>query len=163
FLPISMPITAIALLSFSDMACSLTLLPPGQLRLLAGAGARPDHPLTRPQSRSKSGTVNVAGPSGKGGASSTLPPSSSRAYHSFDATCQTRTLATLFDHLVGDLLKMQRHVNTKCLGGLDIDHQLQLRGLLDRQVSRLLALENPAGIDADLAIGIGRAGSIAHQ
>src|SRR5262245_53788173 len=47
FLPISMPITAIALLSFSDMACSLTLVPRGQFRLLAGAGARPDHPISR--------------------------------------------------------------------------------------------------------------------
>src|SRR5262245_56178910 len=47
FLPISMPITAIALLSFSDMAFSLTLVPRGQFRLLAGAGARPDHPISR--------------------------------------------------------------------------------------------------------------------
>jgi hypothetical protein len=35
-LPISIPITAIALLSLSDMACSLTLGPPGQPLLLAG-------------------------------------------------------------------------------------------------------------------------------
>src|SRR5262245_6731837 len=46
FLPISMPITAIALLSFSDMACSLTLVPPGPASLLTGAGARLDHPIT---------------------------------------------------------------------------------------------------------------------
>src|SRR5437868_14907224 len=36
FLPISMPITAISLLSFSDMACSLSSLPPRQLCLLEG-------------------------------------------------------------------------------------------------------------------------------
>src|SRR5215467_12280985 len=36
FLPISMPTTAIALLSLCDMACSLTLAPPSQLRWLAG-------------------------------------------------------------------------------------------------------------------------------
>jgi hypothetical protein len=47
FLPISMPITAIAQLDFSDMACSLSSLPPSQLLLLAGAGARPDHPIKR--------------------------------------------------------------------------------------------------------------------
>src|SRR6516165_6542498 len=46
FLPISMPITAIALLSFSDMARSLTWLPPLPAFLAAGAGARPDHPIT---------------------------------------------------------------------------------------------------------------------
>ena len=36
FLPISMPITAITLSNFWDMACSLSLAPPCQLRLLAG-------------------------------------------------------------------------------------------------------------------------------
>src|SRR5215468_10507911 len=35
-LPISTPISATALLSLCDMACSLTLSPPGQLRLLRG-------------------------------------------------------------------------------------------------------------------------------
>src|SRR5215510_15709834 len=44
FLPISMPITAIARLSWYDMACSWTVLPPGQLRLLAG----PEHGRTIP-------------------------------------------------------------------------------------------------------------------
>ena len=39
-----MPITAIALLSWYDMACSWTVLPPGQLRLLAG----PEHGRTIP-------------------------------------------------------------------------------------------------------------------
>src|SRR5450631_2512148 len=43
FLPISMPITAIAVLGVWDMACSLSLVAPGQLKTLAGAGARPDH------------------------------------------------------------------------------------------------------------------------
>ena len=36
FLPISMPITAIALLSFCKMACSLSLVPPYQLLSPAG-------------------------------------------------------------------------------------------------------------------------------
>src|ERR1700692_3547306 len=36
FLPISMPITAIAVLAVSDMACSLVFGAPCQLRLLAG-------------------------------------------------------------------------------------------------------------------------------
>ena len=35
--------------------------------------------------------------------------------------------------------------------------------LLDRQVGRLLALENPAGVDADLTVSVRNAGSIAHQ
>src|SRR5215470_3632154 len=61
-LPISTPISATALLSLCDMACSLTLAPPGQLRLLRGwrtAGpSNSAHKETRssalPQSRSDS-------------------------------------------------------------------------------------------------------------
>ena len=45
---------------------------------------------------------------------------------------QYRTLRHSFDHLVGALLKMKRHVKSQRLGGLDIDNQLQLGRLLDR-------------------------------
>ena len=38
-----------------------------------------------------------------------------------------------------------------------------LLGLHDRQVRRLLALEDTAGIDADLTIRVRNAGSVAHQ
>ena len=41
-------------------------------------------------------------------------------------------------------------VEAERLGGLEIDDQLELGGLLHRQVGRLLALENPAGVDAGL-------------
>jgi len=34
------------------------------------------------------------------------------------------------------------------LSGPEIDHQLKFRGLLDRQLGRLLAFENAAGVDA---------------
>src|SRR5262245_18645733 len=72
-------------------------------------------------------------------------------------------LVCLFDHLVGDLLKMQWHVNTKCLGGLDIDHQLELRGLLDRQVGGLLTLENPTGVGSIQTMRIRKTASVAYQ
>src|SRR5262245_62776447 len=72
-------------------------------------------------------------------------------------------LSQLFDHLVGDLLKMQRHVNTKCLGGLNIDHQLELRGLLDRQVGGLLTLENPTGVGSIQTMRIRKTASVACQ
>jgi hypothetical protein len=42
----------------------------------------------------------------------------------------------------------------KRLGGLEIDDQLDFRRLHDRQVSGLLALENPAGVDASEAVVI---------
>ena len=41
------------------------------------------------------------------------------------------------------------------LGGPEVDHKLELVGLYDRQIGRLLALENPSGVDAGLTIGIG--------
>ena len=35
---------------------------------------------------------------------------------------------SLLNHLVGNLLQMRRHVKAKCLGGLEIDHQIELTG-----------------------------------
>src|SRR6516162_9671405 len=51
FLPISMPITAIALLRLWDMACSFVFGAPCQIRHWRGAGARPDHPISRREQR----------------------------------------------------------------------------------------------------------------
>jgi hypothetical protein len=46
----------------------------------------------------------------------------------------------------------RRHSETERLGGLEIDEKLDFRGLLDRQVGRLLTFENPAGVNADLTV-----------
>ena len=54
-------------------------------------------------------------------------------------------------------------VEAERLGGLEIDDQLELGRLHDRQVGRLLALEDAADIDADLTIRIRDVGSVAHQ
>ena len=48
-------------------------------------------------------------------------------------------------------------------GGLQVDDQLELGRLHDRQVRRLGALEDAAGVDAGLTIGIRDIGSVAHQ
>src|SRR5260370_40969262 len=58
FLPISTPITAIVVLSCRDIACSLTLAPLGQASLTGGAGARPDHPISRRCSRLNCDVLN---------------------------------------------------------------------------------------------------------
>src|SRR6516162_6150496 len=72
-------------------------------------------------------------------------------------------VASSFDHLVGEREQSIRHVETERLGGLEIDHELELGRLHHRQISRLLALEYSPGIDADLAVSIGYAGRVAHQ
>src|SRR4051794_32826789 len=71
-------------------------------------------------------------------------------------------LAHSFDHLVGAQQERCRHLNAERLGGLEIDRQLGLCGLLDWQVRRLVTLENAAGVDASEAIRIRDAGSVAH-
>ena len=43
-------------------------------------------------------------------------------------------------------------VEAERLGGLEVDDQLDFRGLLDRQIGGLLAFENPASVDADLTV-----------
>jgi hypothetical protein len=53
-----------------------------------------------------------------------------------------------FDHLIGGIQEPFRNRQTECLSGLEIDVQLDFSGLLHRQVGGLVALENPAGIDA---------------
>ena len=43
----------------------------------------------------------------------------------------------LFDHLVGTVEQRPRHCKIECFGSLEIDHQLELGGLLNRQVAGL--------------------------
>src|SRR5262245_64215813 len=46
----------------------------------------------------------------------------------------------LFDHLVGAGEQRLRHVEAERLGCLEVDHQLELGWLLDRNIARLGAL-----------------------
>jgi hypothetical protein len=74
-----------------------------------------------------------------------------------------QTSAASFDHLVGSHLHDQRHGKTEPLGGLEVNHELEFGGLYDRQIARLLALENPPRVHTDLAIGICNACCVAYQ
>jgi hypothetical protein len=56
-----------------------------------------------------------------------------------------------------------RHSEAERPGGLEIDAQLEFGRLLDPQVRRLSAVENPPDINACLAKVRGKAGSIAEQ
>ena len=55
---------------------------------------------------------------------------------------QKRTLTDLFDHLVGASDEWLRNCEVECLGKLEVDGQLDLRHLLNRQVANLFAFEN---------------------
>src|SRR6266542_1610521 len=58
------------------------------------------------------------------------------------ARLSCRTLARLFDHPFGTHQKRLRDRETKRFGGLEVDDELELRRLLDRQVSRLNSFKN---------------------
>jgi hypothetical protein len=45
--------------------------------------------------------------------------------------CQQRKWPLLFDHLVGELLDMERHFEAKRLCGVEVDHKLVFGRLLD--------------------------------
>src|ERR1700736_3735948 len=68
-----------------------------------------------------------------------------------------------FDRLVGATEQRQRHGEAERLRGLEIDDQLDFRGLLDRQIGRLHALENLTRGDTDQMICIRKTGFVVHQ
>ena len=72
-------------------------------------------------------------------------------------------MARLFDHLVGGGEQRRRHGDAQRPGGLGINDQLEFGRLHDRQIGRLCALENAAGIDADLTMSVCYACPITDQ
>src|SRR3954449_10800410 len=65
-------------------------------------------------------------------------------FHRLDRT--SLRLALLFDHCVGALLELNGYIEAERLGGLEIDHQLELDRSLDGKLARLGALEDAIGI-----------------
>ena len=50
-----------------------------------------------------------------------------------------------------------------CLGGLEVDHQIELHRLLDGQIRWLRALQNPVHVSGGTLEQVGLAGSVGHQ
>jgi hypothetical protein len=63
-----------------------------------------------------------------------------------DAPQQT---ASLLDYLIGARRQTRWHLDAERLGGLEIDHELELGQLLDWQIGGLISFENAASIDTD--------------
>jgi hypothetical protein len=59
--------------------------------------------------------------------------------------------ARLLDHLVGEGMHLERNFKAKRLCGLQVEHEIELGWLQNRQVRRLLAFENAARIASSLA------------
>jgi hypothetical protein len=76
---------------------------------------------------------------------------------------RARVAMILLNHLVGEAEQWQRTRQAKCRGGLEIDDQLDLRGPLNRQIGRLLAVENSPGVDADRSVIFRFTASVARQ
>ena len=79
------------------------------------------------------------------GHAAAAPPSSvmnSRRSHSITSSARASS--------VGGTVEAER------LGGLEVDHELELGRLIDRQVGGLFALENPSDVEAGPAICISR-------
>lgn len=55
-------------------------------------------------------------------------------------------LNQLLDHLVGKCQHLVWNCQSECLGGLEVEHELEFGGLHDRKIGWLLALED--AIDA---------------
>jgi hypothetical protein len=59
-----------------------------------------------------------------------------------------------FDHLVGECKQLVRHVETERFCGLEVDHQLELRRLTNRQLAGLFPLQDAASISSNLFIHV---------
>src|SRR5262245_36309462 len=67
---------------------------------------------------------------------------------------------TSLDQLVGALLEVKRNVESECLGGREINDQLEFGRQRDRKIARLLTFQYASNIDTGTAISIRDSGTI---
>src|ERR1700746_487558 len=84
-------------------------------------------------------------------AMSALPPKADMVRRRSDVALCAKSghSPSLFDHLVGAGNQRLGHGDTECLGGSLVDYQLHCRGLLNGQIRRLFAFEDPPPVISD--------------
>src|SRR3954463_4535833 len=86
------------------------------------------------------------------------------AYHQArgDRSVASKRSTASFDHLVGATEEWQWNGEAECLRGSEVDDKLDFGDVLNRQLCRLLAFQDPSGIDACQTIAPDR-GAVAYQ
>src|SRR5215467_6164168 len=82
-------------------------------------------------------------------------------FHRLDRT--SLRLAHSLNHLVGALLEKPRHVQSECLGGLEVDHQLEFERRLHGKFARLRPAQNTIRIARGAAVVVNKVDAVGEQ
>src|SRR5262245_41004979 len=121
--------------------------------------------LNSRQERTAGSTSHIGSSKAVSGSSAILVGGSSCVFMAPSSDAANHTAlqrAPLLDHLVGagNQRRRPREAERRC--GFHVEDELELRGEYHRQIGRLRSLEDAAGVDASLPVGVRDAGAVAH-